>query len=124
RASGGLCLFARLRRWLGCLGDKGDKAGASVGAVLLLRAITAGFDDDDAILGGTLPRKGDRSLPHPLGEVWGIRRIKAQLDSSGDLVDVLSARTGGADEVFLQLAFVDTHARCDAECVVHVRPRA
>src|SRR5690606_3667161 len=84
RASGGLCLFARLRRWLGCLGDKGDKAGASVGAVLLLRAITAGFDDDDAILGGTLPRKGDRSLPHPLGEVWGIRRIKAQLDSSGD----------------------------------------
>ncbi len=47
-------LLARLRWRFGGLGDQRGQPAAGVGAVLLLRAEAAGFDDDDAVLGRAL----------------------------------------------------------------------
>ena len=42
-------------------------------------------------------------------------RVKAELDGGGDLVDILPARTRGADKVQRDFLFVDGDVGCDLD---------
>src|SRR5215217_4013824 len=70
---------------------------ARVGTILRLCAVAAGIDRQNAV--GTHARSGDRAQPL-LGLITDGRRslhVEPQFHSRGNLVDVLSARPGGAN---------------------------
>src|SRR5580704_7520737 len=77
---------------------------ACVLAVARLAREFLGEDDDDALLRHA--RAGELHQPdHDVGgEAWAPARVEAQFDRGRDLVDVLPAGTGGADEGFDDLA--------------------
>jgi len=53
-----------------------------------------------------LPGKPDQPFAHLFGQGPGVAGVEAQLDRRRDLVDVLTAGTGGADEPLLDVALV------------------
>ena len=91
---------------------------AGVGAVLLLRAEPAGLDDDDAVLGGALAGDLYDARPHALRQAFGVARVETQLHCGRDLVDVLAARAGRADEVLLEVVRMDDGLVGDDDLVV------
>src|ERR1700722_9451838 len=105
RAEGRLGWAAR-RRPHHRLAQEFEQAIDGVGAVALLGAETLGMNHDHAVLGHTAsgepvePISGIGSKPDPAG-------IEAQLRRGRELVDVLPARPGGADEGDLDVVLVD-----------------
>src|SRR5690606_19295606 len=91
--------------------------------VLLLRAKPASLDDDDAVLGGALPRELERAFAHPFRQAGRVGRVEAELHGGGDLVDVLAAGAGRADELLLKLVCADLDARRDMQSPVRVHGR-
>ncbi len=87
----GTGLLARLWRGSG-QAEQVDQAQQGVGAVLVLRAVLARFDDQHAIAGQSAA--GDRGQPRfdILREGEGMEGVEAQLNGGGDFVNVLTAR--------------------------------
>ena len=83
----------------------------SVLPIALLVAKALRHDDDGAVLRHALSRDARQLLAQMVRKI-GRRRIEAQLDRRGDLVDVLPARPRGAHEALLDQALVDRNGRC------------
>ena len=64
------------------------------GSIGLLCPVNAGRNDQHAVLRGAIAGQGEEALPYVVGKRARLADIEAQLDSSGDFVDVLAARTG------------------------------
>jgi len=64
-----------------------------VPAVLLLGPKPARIDDQNPFPGQPLARQSFQSLSHVLGDGRGFGRVKTQLYSRGNLVDILPSRT-------------------------------
>lgn len=90
------------------------------GAVALLGAVFVGADDDLALEGEAAPGELGQARAHVLRQVRMTVEAEAQLDGGRDLVDVLSARAGGADEAFREVALVQSqsgrHGNHGPEC--------
>src|SRR5512141_1508776 len=84
-----------------------DQAIPRVLAVSFPRPETAGLDHQHAVSRHPLPCEPDQPLPHPFGQGPGVAHVEAHLDRRRDLVDVLPAGPGGADEPLLEIALVD-----------------
>src|SRR5262249_60539278 len=63
------------------------------------------------------PPAGEALEPraHVVGKALRAAHVEAQLDRARELVDVLSARTRGTDEVLLELALADADRTGDAD---------
>ena len=63
------------------------------------------------------PSAGEALEPraHVVGKALRAAHVEALFDRARELVDVLSARTRGADEVLLDLALADADRRSDAD---------
>src|SRR5690606_28845322 len=110
-----LRLLARLWRRLGCPGDERDEPLARVGAVALLRAEARRLDDDDALLGRALSGELQHVGAHTLGKAGRAGGVEAKLHGGRNLVDVLPAGAGSADEAFFQLVLADLGLGGDAQ---------
>ncbi len=69
--------------------------------------------DQNALLGHPVSGQPDQAGSGVLGETGGMADVKAELHRSGDLVHVLSAGTGGPDEIEGDLTFVNGNGRGD-----------
>src|SRR5262245_19870000 len=94
--------------------DELDQPVERVLAVGLLRAVALRLDHQHALAGE--PSAGEPLEPrtHLGGQARRAAHVEAQLDRGRDLVDVLPARAGGADEALLELALVDLDSTADA----------
>lgn len=81
-----------------------------IGAVTLLCAELARVDDQNSIVGETPTGQRTQPLKHVARKR---RRAKPQLHGRRNLIDVLPTGTGSADELQLDVALVDRHARRD-----------
>ena len=88
---------------------------ARVLAVARLGAMTLGVDHQHAV--ARQPPAGEALEPgaHIVGKALRAAHVEAQLDRARELVDVLSARTRGTDEVLLELALADADRTGDAD---------
>src|SRR3954447_25113208 len=94
--------------------DEGDEPGTGRLAVHRLRAVLAAVDHQDAF--GREPLAGERDQPRlHLGRQRRPVDVEPQLHRRRHLVDVLSARTRGADEALLDLALVERQRRRDLQ---------
>ena len=100
----------------GCgLANELAQALARVGAVALLGAVALRGDDEHALAGEAVAGEPLEPRAHAVGQRRRMAHVEAQLHRAGDLVDVLPARPGGADEALRKLAFVDADAVGDAD---------
>src|SRR5215510_281469 len=115
----------RLRRDRG-LADQVDQALQRVVAVALLGAVALRRDDHHAIVGEPAAGQPFEPRAHRVGQRWRVAHVEAQLYGGRDLVDILPARTRGADEALLDLALVDGDRIGDADhlLVIPGRPRS
>jgi hypothetical protein len=94
------------RRSTGAAGFRHDfRAGyqfvqscSGLGSIGLLRPVHAGGDDQHAVLRGPTAGQCEEALSHVGWERARLADIEAQLDGSGDFVDVLAARAGSANK--------------------------
>lgn len=95
--------------------DQDGQTVKGVLAVLLPAAESLGIDDQHPIAGD--PPAGDSLQPTPgfVGQGAGPGNVKAKLNGSGNLVDMLSARPGGSNETLPDFVFVDGDGRCDVD---------
>jgi hypothetical protein len=87
---------------VGCLADQGDQFLQRVGAVALLGAVALGLDDNDTVLGQPVSGQFLKAYRDIGRDVGREARVKAQLDGGRQLVDVLAAGAGGANEGLVQ----------------------
>ena len=82
--------------------------------------------DHQHAVGGHTPAGETRETRAHVGREPGPGDVEAQLDRGRELVDVLSARAGRADEAFLDVALVDRDGAGDADhsANLHRRGRA
>src|SRR6187399_3546837 len=95
-----------------------EQAVDRIGPVALLCAEALGVDHDHAILGHALPG----NPVQPQGRVFrqcDLARIETELSRSRELVDVLPARPGGADEADLDVVLVDRKVAGNPQHGVH-----
>src|SRR5207248_3097459 len=94
--------------------DHLDQPRARILTVLVLAAVTECRDHDHALTGE--PPAGDAVEPraHVMRQRRRVAGVEAKLNGARDLVHVLPARARGADEAFLDLAFVEPDAIGDA----------
>jgi hypothetical protein len=102
----GLGLFADFGP-LGCLADQAYQAGNSVPAVLFLGAEPTGIDDKTAFFGHTLSGQTGKAVPNLFGERRGMGHIERELHGRGNLIDILTARARGADELLVNFFLTD-----------------
>src|SRR5215831_4904596 len=95
--------------------DQFDETLARVLAVAFLGAMALGVDYDRALAGE--PPAGEPLEPraHVLGKARRAAHVEAKLHRARELVDVLPAGTGRADEMLLELALADADRRSDAD---------
>src|SRR5205085_2457612 len=91
------------------------QALARVGAIALLGAMALCGDDEHAVAGETVARKPLEPHAHTVWQRGRMAHVETQLHRAGDLVDVLPARPGGADEAFRKLGLVDADAVGDVD---------
>src|SRR6266700_3137597 len=104
--------------------DELDQARERVLPVARLGAVTLRIDDEHAL--AREPPAGEplEPLSNLLRQIRS-RDVEAQLDRGRDLVDVLAARSRGAQEALLDAALVDRNAGRDANHAGHsTRPTA
>src|SRR3954447_14381312 len=98
---------ARRRGRLGGAADQVEEALLGVLAVALLGAVALGGDDQDAVAGQPAAGQLLEALAHGLGQARGAADVEAELDGGGELVDVLAAGAGAADEALFKLPLVE-----------------
>src|SRR5262245_11370889 len=115
----------RLRRHGGAANEI-DQACERVVAVALLGAVALRRDDEHAIVGEPAAGQPFEPRAHRIGQRWRVAHVEAQLHGGRHLVDVLPARTRGADETLLDPALVDGDRIGDADhlLVIPGRPRS
>src|SRR5690606_41244062 len=69
------------------------------------------------------PRMLERAFAHLVRQAGRVGRVEAELHGGGDLVDVLAAGAGRADELLLKLVCADLDARRDMQSPVRVHGR-
>ena len=79
-------------------GDKLVQSRSGFGSIGLLRPVRARGDDQHAVLRGATARQREEALPYVGWERAGLAYIEAQLDGSGNFVDVLAARARSANK--------------------------
>ncbi len=102
--------------WFGApggFGDQGAQAVKGVVAILVLGAVAASFDDQDSVGSDTIASQLQKPFLDIIWQIGAVAHIEAQLHSGGDFVDILSTGSGGADEVVVQLAFVELNGGRD-----------
>ena len=92
---------------MGCLADETYQAGNSVLTVLFLGAEPPGIDDQITFLGQTLSGKTGKAFPNVIGKGSGMGYVEAELHGRGDLIDILPAGSGGADELLVDFFLID-----------------
>src|SRR5262249_43899223 len=105
---------ARDRRHRGAR-DQLDEALARVLPVAFLGAVALRGDHEHARLGEAAAGDAREPRPHVLAQARRAAHVEAKLDRARELVDVLSARAGGADEALLELILVDADGVGDAD---------
>jgi len=95
--------------------DQTGQTVQGVFAVLLPAAEPLGIDDQYPFSGDSPAGNLHQSPPGAAGQRTGSGNIKTQLNGSGNLVDMLSARPGGTNEGLPDFAFVDGDGRCDVD---------
>ncbi len=91
----------------GCTDDQFPQAFQRLLFVLLLTAALLRFDDDDAFPGEAAVSEPQQPLLVKFRQGGGLD-IETQMDGSGDLVDILSPGTAGADCADLNFMIRDT----------------
>jgi hypothetical protein len=76
-------------------------------SVSFLRAESPGLDDDHAVFCDPSSRQTDQALPNVRWERKGLAHVKAELNSRGDLVDILPARARGTDKSLMDFPLVN-----------------
>lgn len=117
RARGRFCRAAQFRRQPG-IEDEGGKARPRIRPVLNLGAKSLRHNHDFACNGGATARQFEQPFAHIGRQRRRGGSIKAQLHRSRYFVDVLTAGTGRAHELFIQFAFVDHDVRGYAHAAV------
>ncbi|MCU1328921.1 MAG: hypothetical protein JWN34_4291 [Bryobacterales bacterium] len=79
-------------------GDQVIKPSPGFGSVAFLGAVLASRDDENAVLRDAIAGQCEEALPYVLWKRRRLTDVEAQLDGGGNLVDVLAARPGGANE--------------------------
>src|SRR5579862_6769692 len=110
RGLGRLGGAARLGRQ-GGPGEQLRQPRAGVLAVAFLRTEAVRGDDQDSIAAKLAPGQGLQAPAHGVIEITRPVDGIAQLHRAFDLVDVLPARPGGADEMLLERGLVDGNGR-------------
>src|SRR5690606_37919127 len=90
---------------------------ARILAVAFLGAETLGIDHQHAIGGHAAVATRQQAFAHRLGQRGRVGDVEAQLDRGRDLVDVLPARSAGADEPFDELVLRDRDAHAGGPCL-------
>lgn len=101
---------------LGLLCRPADQRDQSIDRLLpipCLCAMLAGFDDQDAVLTHPSACQASEPFSYTLRQRRRVAHVEAELDSSGDLVDILSARSRSVDKVQHDFALIDCQGRCD-----------
>jgi len=106
RCQCGLCLFTDFGP-LGCPADQIDQAGNGVLAVLFLGAKAPGVDEKITVLGHSLSGQMVKTFPNSFGKGRRMGHIEAKLHGRSNLIDILSARAGGTDELQMNFSLVD-----------------
>jgi hypothetical protein len=78
--------------------DQVVQARPGCGSIGLLRTVLAGRDDQDTVLRDSIAGERTQAMPYIFGKRGRLVDIEAQFDGGGDFVDILAARTGGANE--------------------------
>ncbi len=102
----GLCSFAYSGP-LGCLADQTKQPGNSILTVLFLGAKPPGIDDKITFFGHTLSGQTGKAVPNVLGKGRRMGYIEAELNGRADLIDILPARAGSADELLMNLSLIN-----------------
>jgi hypothetical protein len=102
----GPCPFADFGLF-GRLPDQAHQAGNGVLAVLFLGAEPPGIDDQMPFFGHPLSAQPGKTFPNIFGQGRRMGHIEAELNGSGDLIDILPARPGGADELLMNFFLSD-----------------
>jgi len=92
---------------LRCLADQGHQAGNSVLAVLLLGAKPPSIYDQITLPGHTISGQTDQAFPNVFGEGRRMGHIETELHCRGDLIHILAAGAGGANELLMNFFFID-----------------
>src|SRR6187551_3312418 len=109
RRRGGARRPPRLGRLRG-LSHQRDETLQRIVPVAALGAEPLRGNDQHAIRGDAISGKGDEPRPYGGGEIARMGHIKPQLHCRGDLVDILAAGAGGANETLLDFALVQRDA--------------
>src|SRR5215831_959554 len=112
-------------------GGAADQIGetlARILAVALLGAVALGVDHDHALAGEASAGEPLEPRAHVVGKARRAARVEAKLHRARELVDILPAGTGRADEMLLELALADADRRSDADhrgslCRKRLEPR-
>ena len=96
-----------------CLADKVDETLDRVFAVFLLSPVPAGGDDENTFARQSSAGEADEPNSNVIREGRRVQSIETKLDGRRDLVDVLPAGTGRADELEAELALIDRNGGCD-----------
>src|SRR6185312_9122985 len=109
RTQGRFGLVARPGR-LGRATDEIDELLARLLAVALLGAVALGDDDEHALVGETPARQVLEPLTHGREQRGRMTDVETQLRRRRQLVDVLAAGAGRADEILFDFALVEADA--------------
>ncbi len=84
-----------------CLADQVDQPANGVLTVLFLSAVLAGMNYEKTFFSYSLTRQAYETSSNVFRQRGRIAYMETNLHGSGDLVDILAARTGRADKAFL-----------------------
>src|SRR6185437_14982760 len=95
--------------------DEIDELFARLHAVALLGAVALSDDDEHALVGKPSARQMLEPLTHGREQRGRMPDVEAQLHRRRQLVDILAAGAGRADEILFDLALVEADAVGDAD---------
>ena len=100
---------AARRRYLRSPPDQRDEAIQGIATIPFLGAEPPSIDNKDAVSGNPFAGQTKQTLPNLIGNASRFADVESELNSSLDLVDILSPRAGCSDELLLDLAFIDCY---------------
>jgi hypothetical protein len=79
--------------------------------VLFLGPVRLGLDDENPVLGQPLISECQQPFLAAVGQ-GGVTDVKTQVDSAGDLVDILAPGPAGPDKMELDFIILDAYGAC------------
>jgi hypothetical protein len=79
--------------------------------VLFLGPVRLGLDDENPVLSQPLISECQQALFAAVGQ-GGVANVKTQMDSAGDLVDILTSGPAGPDKMQLDFIVWDAYGAC------------